>query len=120
MRAKLAVAWLLVAVGISPPSWGHEIKIASASGLLANCTYQSGDRAEVEYHTGFCLGFLKAVMNMHPTHGKTFCIPESLDNGGLMRVIRDALYRLPTEYMSAPSHMVVGATFEAAFPCSPQ
>lgn len=117
MRFKPALVGALAAFAVPSPLHAHDIMISSASGLLANCTYQSEDRAESEYHLGFCLGFLKAVMNTHPTHGETFCIPEELDNGGLTRVIREALYRLPPEMMVMPSHLVVGAAFEAAFPC---
>jgi len=117
MTNKLALLGA-VAIASHGPAYAHEIRISSASGLLANCTYQSDDLAEFEYHLGFCLGFIKAVMNTHPTHGVTFCIPASLDNGGLVRVIRDAIYRLPPEMSDAPSHFVIGAAFEAAFPCS--
>jgi Rap1a immunity proteins len=93
---RVTLTGAMAALLATAPASGHDIKIASASGLLANCTFQSDDQTEVEYHTGFCLGFIKAVMNMHPTHGETFCIPESWDNGDLIRFVREALYRLLT------------------------
>ena len=117
MNFRLGLVGALVLVAAPSAVHAHDIKISSATGLLANCTYQSEDPAEFEYHLGFCLGFIKAIMNTHPTHGETFCIPDELDNGGLIRVMREALYRLPPEMMGAPSHLVVGAAFEVAFPC---
>lgn len=118
-RITSLIALVLIgfpAISVSPAA-AHDIKISSTGGLLANCTYQSDDQSEIEFHTGLCLGFIKAVMNMHPTAEKTFCIPKDWDNGDLIRFVRDALYRLPPDMMNTPSHMVVGAAFDVGLPC---
>ncbi len=116
IRILMPLALILGAA--SAPSRAHDLKIASAHGLKANCNYKSDDQGEVEFHYGFCLGFIKAVMNMHPTHGETFCIPETADNGVLTGAVRKMLDALPPEMMNAASHVVIGATLETAFPCS--
>ncbi len=115
---RTLVPLALIFSSFPTPSRAHDLKIASAHGLKANCNYKSEDEEEVEFHYGFCLGYIKAVMNMHPTHGETFCIPESASNGTLAGAVRKTLDALPAKMMNAASYVVIAATLETAFPCS--
>ena len=100
----------------SPP----EPVINTGAGLLENCTYdaRASGQADLEFHLGLCIGFIKGVTNASAEQGTgEFCTPDELDNEDLRAVVVNWLHSHPEALDSSAVGSVLSATTEA-FPCN--
>lgn len=118
--AVLAVP-ILTALQPAPPvsDVRPEPVINTGSGLLENCSFEAeaSNQADLEFHLGLCIGFIKGATNVWTelNPGK-LCPPEELDNEKLRDVVVAWLRSHPAS-MGAPAvGSVLSATTEA-FPC---
>lgn len=93
--------------------------INTGSGLLENCTYnaQAASQAELEFHLGLCIGFIKGATNTWAEHNpRKICPPDEVTNEELMTVVVDWLRTHP-EALDAPAVAAVVVATTEAFPC---
>ena len=117
---------LLAALALSatqaPPSVSNsqpEPVVNTSAGLLENCTYdaRASGQAELEFHLGLCIGFIKGVTNAWAEQrGGEFCPPDDLDNEELRAVVVNWLRSHPEALDASAVGSVISATTEA-FPC---
>lgn len=123
MIAGYLAALILVAVQTAPvPDDRPEPVINTGSGLLENCSYdaKASSQADLEYHLGLCIGFIKGVTNAwgEQNPGK-ICAPDELDNERLRDVVVIWLSAHPNSLGQPAVRSVISAT-AAAFPCNAQ
>ena len=93
--------------------------INTGAGLLENCTYdaKAAGQADLEFHLGLCIGFIKGVTNAWAEQSTgEFCPPDELDNEELRAVIVNWLRSHPEALDASAVGSVLSATTEA-FPC---
>jgi hypothetical protein len=93
--------------------------ISTGAGLLENCTYEAkaSNPADLEFHTGLCLGFIKGVTNTWAEHDpREVCPPDDVTNEKLRSVVVDWLRTHP-EALAAPAVAAVVVATTEAFPC---
>lgn len=118
------IALALAAAQAVPPvlEVRPEPVINTGAGLLENCTFESraSTQAELEYHLGLCIGFIKGVANAwaEQNPGK-ICAPDELDNGRLRDVVVTWLRSHPQSLGKPAVGSVISAT-TAEFPCRAQ
>lgn len=107
---------------LGTPARSIEFPLNTGNGLLAACTYESPDQAEVEYHFGTCIGFIKGVTNAYAISESVagrpvpICARANVDNGQIRDVVVKALQALP-EIRDQASAPIVMAAMVLAFPC---
>jgi len=103
-------------VADSPP----EPVINTGRGLLENCTFddKASGAADLEFHLGLCIGFIKGVTNTWAEHNpREICPPDEVDNETLRSVVVNWL-QLHPEALDAPAVAAVVVSTTEAFPCS--
>lgn len=93
--------------------------INTGTGLLENYTFdgRASNQADIEFHLGLCIGFIKGVTNAwtEQSPGK-ICPPDELDNEKLRDAVVTWLRSHP-ESLDAPAVGAVVAATTGAFPC---
>ena len=114
-----ALAWLVV----QPASPGSESQpepvVNTGAGLLENCTYdgKASSQADLEFHLGLCIGFIKGVTNAWAEQNPGgICPPDDVDNEDLRDVVVVWLRTHP-EALAAPAVAAVVVATTEAFPC---
>jgi hypothetical protein len=121
MNGALLAASALMAVQATPPvpEPKPEPVINTGAGLLENCTYdaKASSPADLEFHLGLCIGFIKGVTNTWAEHNpREVCPPDEVTNEKLRSVVVDWLQTHPEALAEPAVAAVVVATTEA-FPC---
>lgn len=122
MIGALLAALALSAAQANPPlapDGQPEPVINTGAGLLENCTYdaKASDQADLEFHLGLCIGFIKGVTNASAEQRTgQFCPPGELDNEELRAVVVNWLRSHPEAVDGSAVGSVLSATTEA-FPC---
>lgn len=121
MIGALLAASALMAVQATPPvsEPKPEPVINTGAGLLENCTYdaKASSPADLEFHLGLCIGFIKGVTNTWAEHNpRQVCPPDEVNNDKLRSVVVDWL-RLHPEALAAPAVAAVVVATTEAFPC---
>ena len=123
MIGALLAALALSATQAVPPTVSEsqpEPVINTGAGLLENCTYdaRASGQADLEFHLGLCIGFIKGVTNAWAEQNASqFCPPDELDNEELRAVVVNWLRSHPDALDSSAVGSVLSATTEA-FPCN--
>lgn len=100
-----------------------EYPLNTGNGLLAACTYTGAEQAEIEYHFGTCVGFIKGVTNAYTAlmlaAGKQapLCGRDGMDNGQIRDIVVKALRTSPEMRDQSSVALIIGAMTKA-FPCS--
>ena len=121
MFGTLLAALTLTAMQPVPPASDvrPEPVINTGSGLLENCTFdaKASSEADLEFHLGLCIGFIKGVTNTWAEHNpRRICPPDEVTNERLRALIVDWLRAHPEALDATAVAAVVVATTEA-FPC---
>ena len=121
MIGALLAAFALMAVQAPPPvsEPRPEPVINTGAGLLENCTYdaKASSPADLEFHLGLCIGFIKGVTNTWAEHNpRQVCPPDEVTNEKLRSVVVDWLHTHP-EALAAPAVAAVVVATTEAFPC---
>ena len=121
MFGALLAALTLTALQPVPPVSviRPEPVINTGSGLLENCTYdaEASSPADLEFHLGLCIGFIKGATNTWAEHNpRHICPPDEVTNERLRAVVVDWLRRHP-EALDAPAVAAVVVATTEAFPC---
>ena len=118
--ALLAVFALYAVQATAPISEGRpEPVINTGAGLLENCTYEAkaSGPADLEFHTGLCIGFIKGVTNtLSEQRLGDFCPPEATTNEDLKVVVVDWLRKHP-KVLGEPAVGAVVSAMTEAFSC---
>ena len=116
----LAALGLLVTQAAPPVSDSQpEPVINTGTGLLENCTFdaKASSQADLEFHLGLCIGFIKGVTNAWAEqHPGGICPPDDLDNEKLRDVVVNWLRSHPAALAASAVGAVQSATTEA-FSC---
>lgn len=121
MIAGLLAALASMAVQATPPivSGQPEPVINTGAGLLENCTYdaKASGQADLEFHLGLCIGFIKGVTNTWAEHNpREICPPDEVNNEKLRSLVVNWLRTHP-EALDAPAVAAVVVATTEAFPC---
>ena len=119
-EALLAVLTLAAMQPVPPVSVVRpEPVINTGSGLLENCTFdaKASSPADLEFHLGLCIGFIKGATNTWAEHNpRKICPPDEVTNEKLRAVVVDWLRGHP-EALDAPAVAAVVVATTEAFPC---
>ena len=119
-EALLAVLTLAAMQPVPPVSVVRpEPVINTGSGLLENCTFdaKASSPADLEFHLGLCIGFIKGATKTWAEHNpRKICPPDEVTNEKLRAVVVDWL-RGPPEALDAPAVAAVVVATTEAFPC---
>ena len=94
----------------------------SGNEFLNDCEKFFKDENEGQARTGYCLGFVASVVDTHSTFvgwgklEKYFCLPESVTQGQLPRIVYKFLKEHPEDLHQVASGLIVRALYNA-FPC---
>ena len=122
MIGALLAAFALIAMQAIPPTSEPrpEPVVNTGAGLLENCTYdgKASSQADLEFHLGLCIGFIKGVTNAWAEQNPGgICPPDDVDNEDLRDVVVVWLRSHP-ESLDAPSVGAVLSAVTTAFPCN--
>lgn len=121
MNASI-IAAALVASAIQPAAAPPlEFSLGSVEGLLAACSYTAENQAEVEYHFGTCVGFIRGVRVAFETmtaQGESFvCPPDGTTVNGDLRDAVVAELRSPAHASTDSSIPAVVNALRRLYPC---
>jgi hypothetical protein len=121
MFGALLAASAVMAAQATPPVVNSQPEpvINTGAGLLENCTYdaKASGQADLEFHLGLCIGFIKGVTNTWAEHNpREICPPDEVTNEKLRSLVVDWLRSHPEALEATAVAAVVVATTEA-FPC---
>jgi hypothetical protein len=121
---RLLIASALTA--LSAPSDAQEpleYSLGSIEGLLGACTFTSDDQAEVEYHFGTCIGFIRGVrvafetMSLAQGGAPFVCPPGGVTENGAMRDAVVVELRSAAHASDEVSTMAVTDALKRLYPC---
>lgn len=112
-------AWLAFQPAPQSPEDQPEPVINTGAGLLENCTFDAGSsQADVEFHLGLCIGFIKGVTNSWAEQNPGKIYPSDTANNEQLRDLVVNWLRAHPESLDRPAvGSVLSATTEA-FPCN--
>lgn len=116
--AALALSAAQATPPLAPDSQPEPV-INTGRGLLENCTFDDKalGEADLEFHVGLCIGFIKGVTNTWADHNpREICPPDEVNNETLIGVVVSWLRAHP-EALDAPAVAAVVVSTTEAFHC---
>lgn len=116
---RVSILAAILTTVFTAPAEAHDIPINTGIGLLANCTYQSDDPTEIEFHIGVCVGFIKGVTNSVALQrgGSNWCAPQNMNNRQLIDAVLIPLRSYQVRQLEAPSPPLITAAIDKSFKC---